>query len=160
KRPVSKYRDLSCRHQWASVRGARRPVLRRHCCSRKQCQWVAMCGRWGTLSGVRVGLLGPLLVVGDDGSEIRLGAPKERAVLAVLSLRAGSSVPAWELIDALWGEAPPNSAAKVIQTYVSSLRRRLRTGTIDTVAGGYRLKENTEGIDVFVFEQLVISSQQ
>ena len=52
---------------------------------------------------VWVGLLGPLLVVGEAGWRWRVAAPKERAVLAVLALRAGRSVPAGELIDRLVG---------------------------------------------------------
>ena len=100
---------------------------------------------WVSLRFVQVGLLGPLRVVGDDGVEVRVAAPKERAVLAVLGLRAPAVVSAGELIDALWGEDPPRSAAKTLQNYVSSLRRLLPAGAIETVGGGYRLGGGRRG---------------
>jgi DNA-binding SARP family transcriptional activator len=107
-----------------------------------------------------VGLLGPLRLVGEDGGEVRPGAPKERAVLAVLGLRVGTVVAVSELIDAVWGEDPPASAAKAIQTYVSSLRRRLPAGAIVTVGDGYRLNVDPEAVDVMVFGELVAAGQQ
>ncbi len=110
---------------------------------------------------VQVGLLGPLTVVGDDGVEVRVpGAAKERAVLAVLGLRAGTTVGVGELIDALWGEDPPVSAPKTLQTYVSALRRRLPAGAIETVGGGYRLNVDVDTVDVFVFERLAAAGQR
>ncbi len=110
---------------------------------------------------VQVGLLGPLTVVDDDGVEVRVpGAAKERAVLAVLGLRAGTTVGVWELIDALWGEDPPVSAAKTLQTYVSALRRRLPAGVIATSGGGYRLQVGVDTVDVFVFERLIAAGQR
>jgi DNA-binding SARP family transcriptional activator len=107
-----------------------------------------------------VGLLGPLRLTGNDGAELRVGAPKERAVVAMLGLRAGTTVAIWELIEALWGEDPPASATKAIQTYVSSLRRLLPAGAIETVTGGYRLDVDPNTVDVVVFEQLVATARQ
>jgi DNA-binding SARP family transcriptional activator/class 3 adenylate cyclase len=104
---------------------------------------------------VQVGLLGPLLVVRDNGVEIAVAAPKERAVLELLALRAGTTVRAWELIDALWGDEPPRSATKTLQTYVSSLRRLLSAGAIETAGGGYRLVVPADAVDVLRFEDLV-----
>jgi DNA-binding SARP family transcriptional activator len=104
---------------------------------------------------VQVGLLGPLRVVGDDGVEVGLAAPKERAVMELLALRAGLGVPAWELIDALWGEDPPRSAAKTLHEYVSSWRRLLPAGTIETVGSGCWLAMAAEGVDALCFEQMV-----
>ncbi len=104
---------------------------------------------------MQVGLLGPLRVVGDDGVEVRVAAPKERAVLELLALRAGRVAPAGELIDAVWGEDPPRSASKTLQTYVSSLRRFLPAGRIETVGGGYRLVVSADAVDALCFEELV-----
>lgn len=110
---------------------------------------------------MQVGLLGPLTVVGDDGVELRApGAAKERAVLAVLGLRVGSTVGVSELIDALWGEDPPVSAAKTLQKYVSALRRRLPAGAIATVGAGYQLNADVDSVDVFVFEHRVAAGQR
>jgi DNA-binding SARP family transcriptional activator len=87
-------------------------------------------------------------------------APKERAVLGVLGLRAGVMVGSSELIEVLWGEAPPVSAGKAAQAYVSALRPRLPAGAIDTVGGGYRLNIDRDRVDVVVFEQQLRGGQQ
>jgi DNA-binding SARP family transcriptional activator len=60
-------------------------------------------------------LLGPLEVLGEDGSPLPLGGAKQRAVLAVLLLRAGEVVSSEFLIDAVWGEEPPRTAATSLQ---------------------------------------------
>jgi predicted ATPase/DNA-binding SARP family transcriptional activator len=105
---------------------------------------------------MRVGLLGPLTIESDEGAPVPPpGATKERAVLELLGVRIGSAVSVSDLIDALWGENPPRSAAKTIQTYVSSLRHRLSAGAIETLAGGYRLSVGPEDVDVRVFERLL-----
>ena len=104
---------------------------------------------------MQVGLLGPLRVVGDDGMAVGLAAPKARAMLDLLALRAGLVVPGGELIDALWGEEPPRLATKTLQTYVSSLRRTLPAAAIETVGGGYWLAVSADGVDALCFENLV-----
>ena len=70
---------------------------------------------------VQVALLGPLEVRSEKGP-VGLSAPKQRAVVEMLALRPGRPVTAELLIAGLWGESPPASAAKVLQTYVSRLR--------------------------------------
>jgi len=70
--------------------------------------------------GFRV--LGPLEVrIGDE--RVALGGGKQRAVLAVLLLRAGEVVPVERLIDEVWGADPPPSAAHTLESYVSRLRQ-------------------------------------
>ena len=71
-----------------------------------------------------VNLLGPIEAVTDDGA-IGLGGAKQRAVLAMLALQTGSTVSADRLIDGLWGDHPPASALKLVQLYVSHLRKAL-----------------------------------
>jgi DNA-binding winged helix-turn-helix (wHTH) protein len=83
-------------------------------------------------------ILGPLEVV-DDGESFALGAVGQRALLAVLLLHRGEVVSIDRLIDELWGEAPPATAAKTAQVYVSHLRRVLGSGVIVTAGRGYRL---------------------
>ena len=69
-------------------------------------------------------LLGPLEV--DDGDRpLPLGEGRHRTVLVLLLLHRNEAVPSERLIDALWGEAPPATAAKVLQNHVSRLRRAL-----------------------------------
>lgn len=93
--------------------------------------------------------------MGDDGAEVHIPARKERALLAFLALRAASVVSAGELTRALWGDEPPRSATKTLQTYVSALRRVLPAGTIETTPGGYRLAVPPDDVDVHRFEQLL-----
>ena len=60
-----------------------------------------------------------------DGRRIAIGAGKPRALLALLALNAGSPVSSERLLDGLWGERPPATAAKMLQVYVSRLRKVL-----------------------------------
>jgi DNA-binding SARP family transcriptional activator len=69
-------------------------------------------------------ILGPLVVV-FEGREIPLGPLKDRTVLGVLLLHANEVVPRQRLIDELWGEAPPPTAIKAVNGYVSQLRKAL-----------------------------------
>src|SRR3990172_12586174 len=74
--------------------------------------------------GIEFRVLGPLEVA--SGSEqIALGGAKQRAVLAVLLLRAGEVVPVDRLVDEVWGADPPPSAAHTLESYVSRLRQLL-----------------------------------
>jgi hypothetical protein len=67
-------------------------------------------------------LLGPVEVE-REGRVLRLGGPKQRAVLAILLLRRGSSVPSEVLIDELWGEHAPETARNALQGMSSSSGR-------------------------------------
>ena len=69
-------------------------------------------------------VLGPLQVTAN-GTSLPLGGAKQRAVLALLLLHANEVVSSDRLIDALWGESPPESAANMLQGYVSHLRKAL-----------------------------------
>ena len=82
-------------------------------------------------------ILGPLELV-DDGRPVVLSARKQRALLVRLLLRSNEVVSADALIDAVWGEQPPSSAAKLVQVYVSQLRRTLGDAAIETRPAGLR----------------------
>ena len=98
-------------------------------------------------------LLGPLSVT-LDGAPIALGGQKRRALLAVLLLDANHVVSRDRLIDALWGEDPPDTARNTIQVYVSQLRKLLPEGVLETAAPGYRLVVEPEAVDLFEFMRL------
>jgi YVTN family beta-propeller protein len=101
--------------------------------------------------------LGPLQVLDSDG-EIPLGSPKERALLAVLLLHVGEVVSRERLIDELWGESPPATAAKALNVHVSQLRKTLTRNSralIATRASGYTLDVDRELVDGVRFERLV-----
>ncbi|MGA7282190.1 MAG: winged helix-turn-helix domain-containing protein, partial [Acidimicrobiia bacterium] len=70
---------------------------------------------------MRVDVLGPL-EVSDDGHRIEVSRPLERALLTLLAADVGRVVTSDRLIDGLWGEAPPATAAKALQTYIHHLR--------------------------------------
>jgi len=109
---------------------------------------------------VDVRLLGPLEVRLGDGP-IALGPRKQRVVLAMLALEAGRTVSADRLAEGLWGEAPPASAAKMIQLYVSHLRRVLDGDGVRIVTRGrgHELQLAADGVDVVRAERLLEASQ-
>src|SRR5215212_4083559 len=106
-----------------------------------------------------VQVLGPV-EASVNGRSIPLGGGKPRALLAMLALNAGSTVSTERLIDGLWGE-PPASASKLVQVYVSQLRKALAAGgdgaAIVTRRHGYELRVEPDAVDVARFERLVAS---
>jgi DNA-binding SARP family transcriptional activator len=100
------------------------------------------------------GILGSL-AAWEDGCELPLGGPKQRALLAVLLLRANELVPMESLVDELWGERPPRSAIKVVHGHVSQLRKALGEGILETRAAGYVLRVGPGALDVERFEGLL-----
>lgn len=91
-------------------------------------------------------LLGPLEVGGDG--EFGIDAHKPRALLALLLLNANAIVPADRLIDALWDGSPPRSAEKLLQTYVSQLRKALGAERIVTKGPGYLISVAPDELDL------------
>jgi predicted ATPase/DNA-binding SARP family transcriptional activator len=99
------------------------------------------------------GVLGPLEVV-DRGNVLSLGKPKQRALLAVLLLNAGTTVSVDDLIEELWPERVLASARHNLEVYVSGLRKALGAGVIKTRPPGYALCVEPEQIDRTRFERL------
>src|SRR3981081_2902046 len=94
---------------------------------------------------LRVAVLGPVRAWRGD-IELDLGAPQQRAVLAVLLLADGRQVSLGALVDALWGQEPPKAAVGTVRTYVSRLRHCLGTSAasgvdemIESAGDGYAL---------------------
>src|SRR5438874_12035791 len=107
-------------------------------------------------------ILGPLEVI-EDGNPVALGTLKERLVLGVLLLHANEFVSRERLIDDLWGEAPPPTAHKAVNVYVSKLRKALgRAGAdpIATASGGYRLHVEPERLDASRMQVLIADARQ
>jgi YVTN family beta-propeller protein len=96
-------------------------------------------------------ILGPLEVV-EQGRPLGLGGPRQRGLLAILLLRRGEAVSSDRLIDELWGERPPATAAKTLQGYVSHLRKALGNGVLVTRGGGYLLDVTPDQVDADRFE--------
>lgn len=100
---------------------------------------------------MRIGVLGPIEVVADDGRAAPVPAAKERALLAALTVVPGRVVPCDALVEALWGDAPPRTARKTLQTYVLHLRRLLGDRLV-TAGQGYRLDLAADELDAQRFE--------
>jgi DNA-binding SARP family transcriptional activator len=83
-----------------------------------------------TNAGLGFGVLGPLLMTAN-GTRVPLGAPKQRAVLAMLLINRNRPVSVDALINAVWDEDPVPAARTSIQAHVSNLRRLLRTAGVD-----------------------------
>jgi YVTN family beta-propeller protein len=106
---------------------------------------------------VRYRLLGPL-EVSDERRPVALGEGRQRSVLTYLLLHRNEAVPSDRLIDALWGETPPPTAAKVLQNHIGQLRRALddREGRrLITRGHGYLLEVAEDELDLDRFERLV-----
>ena len=104
-------------------------------------------------------VLGPLEVYEGD-RRVMLGGPKPRSLLATLVLRRGEVVPAEQLIEHLYGTAPPAKATKSIHAHVSRLRKALGDNRLRTAGGGYALEISPGELDVDKFEKLVDRGRQ
>ena len=107
-------------------------------------------------------VLGPLEV--EDGVRcVVLPSGRARALLALLTLHAGEALAAERLIDELWGEHPPATAATVVHGLVSRLRRALEperpkgapAQVLETRGASYRLAIEPSAVDARRFTALV-----
>ncbi|MFG1892407.1 BTAD domain-containing putative transcriptional regulator [Micromonospora zamorensis] len=106
-------------------------------------------------TGVRVRLLGPVEVVVADGAQAVNGV-RRKAVLATLALHVGRVVSVDRLIDVVWGEQLPATAANTLQRHVSYLRGVLgEPGSIVARQPGYVLNTGPESTDVQAAERLL-----
>ncbi|MFC5091211.1 BTAD domain-containing putative transcriptional regulator [Amycolatopsis plumensis] len=118
-------------------------------------------------SAPRLQLLGPMKAWQGD-TELDLGSAHRRTVLAALAMHPDRTVSREELIDAVWGETPPQSAQGSIYTYISGLRRALEPGRakgegpqlLASIGSGYSLRLPAEAIDVHRFEALREQAQR
>lgn len=95
-----------------------------------------------------------------DGERVAIGSRSQRAVLAGLARDPGRVVSTDALIEVVWGEDPPPTAAATLQSYVSRLRKTLGTGRIVSHPSGYSLAPSV-GVDASEFERLVgIAAEQ
>src|SRR5262252_9761850 len=95
-------------------------------------------------------ILGPL--------EVRGG--KQRALLALLLVNANRTLAIDRIVDDLWGDDIPESAHKMVQIYVSKLRKLLPPETLHTRPPGYALALDQEQLDLHRFEGLVAEARR
>ncbi|MET9320218.1 BTAD domain-containing putative transcriptional regulator [Streptomyces sp. NPDC003038] len=121
---------------------------------------AASTGSATTASGdSRFAVLGPIRAW--RGAEaLPSGTPQQRALLAALLLRDGRTATAPELIDAIWGEDPPQQALATIRTYASRLRKVLDPGLLVTESGGYAIRlRSTATLDLGVARRLAAEAE-
>ena len=104
-------------------------------------------------------VLGSLEVVEGDRA-LALGSPQQRALLAVLLVHRGQPVSTDCLIDELWGQHAPASAIKIVQGYVSNLRKVFGDGLLVTDGRGYLLQARAGQTDAGRFESLVADGRR
>jgi DNA-binding SARP family transcriptional activator len=111
--------------------------------------------------------LGPVAAM-VSGRPVDLGAPKQRALLALLVSQVGQPVAVDVILEALWAELPPPSAMTSLQAYVANLRKLLEPDraprTVPTVlrtcAQGYLLNSSVVDVDVLRFDEHVTAGRQ
>jgi DNA-binding SARP family transcriptional activator len=108
-------------------------------------------------------ILGPLEVL-QDGAPVALGGSKQRALLALLVLHANEAMTTDRLVEELWGEEPPATAAKTVQVHVSRLRKALASrgggGVVVTRERGYELALGPDDLDARRFERLAAEGRE
>ncbi|MEU3724639.1 BTAD domain-containing putative transcriptional regulator [Streptomyces sp. NPDC031705] len=111
-------------------------------------------------AGNRFAVLGPVRAWRGDEA-LPSGSPQQRALLAVLLLRDGRTATAPELIDAIWGEDPPQQALATIRTYASRLRKVLEPGLLVSDAGGYAIRlRHQEDLDLGIARSLAADAEK
>jgi len=108
------------------------------------------------MTDLAVDILGPLRV-SRAGAAVRLGAARQQALLALLALHPGEALTTDRLVEELWDGTAPETAGKIVQIYVSELRKALGRDAISTRGGGYALELDPDRIDARRFEQLAAS---
>ena len=104
-------------------------------------------------------ILGPV-AVWVDGAELYIGGPRECRALAALLLGADHPVGIPRLVEVLWGENPPRTAAAQVRNTIAALRRHLVRGTglrppVTRSGGGFVLKLGEDTLDARDFDRRV-----
>jgi SARP family transcriptional regulator, regulator of embCAB operon len=99
-------------------------------------------------------ILGPLEVL-EDGRALPLGGKRLRALLAALLLHVREVRTVDQLIDDLWADNAPASARASLHNMLTSLRRTLGPGLLETTRSGYVLVVGEDAVDASRFERLV-----
>ncbi|MFE2941366.1 BTAD domain-containing putative transcriptional regulator [Streptomyces sp. NPDC059255] len=102
----------------------------------------------------RYRVLGPTLALRADGTPAALGGARLRALLTVLALRPGRTVPVGALVAEVWDGEPPADAVGALQALVGRLRRALGASAVASENGGYRLRADEDDVDLHRFGAL------
>jgi DNA-binding SARP family transcriptional activator len=108
------------------------------------------------MAGPRFSILGRIRVT-FGGHHVLIPRGHALSILGALLAEPNRSVPAGDLVDALWGESPPRTATNTLQVHVATLRRALRDASpalgarLTTDEAGYRLRVEAGELDAGVF---------
>jgi DNA-binding SARP family transcriptional activator len=102
----------------------------------------------------RFSVLGPLVAIGTDGTDVTPPGDLQRRLLSMLLLRHGTVVSVDRLVEAMWTTGPaPGPAA--LHSHVSRLRKRIPDLHVEFTGGGYRLDVGETDLDAVRFESAV-----
>ncbi|MFE3190670.1 BTAD domain-containing putative transcriptional regulator [Nocardia sp. NPDC059240] len=115
---------------------------------------------------LRFTILGRMTVRRGD-IEITMARPRTQAVLAALLLADGRALPAGRLIDAVWGDEPPERVIGSLRSHIALLRKELEpdrpprtpTGVIVSVGDGYELRAGRDAVDGLRAESLATEAE-
>jgi DNA-binding SARP family transcriptional activator/tetratricopeptide (TPR) repeat protein len=104
---------------------------------------------------------GPRVLRGD--TELELGPPQRRLLLALLMLAAGGTVSMDLIVETLWDDDPPDTALNVVHRHVGQLRRVLEPeltsrqpgGYVAAAGTGYRLHVTAEQLDLLELRSIL-----
>ncbi|MGP3978096.1 AfsR/SARP family transcriptional regulator [Streptomyces sp. 8N114] len=111
---------------------------------------------------LRFAVLGPVRAWRGD-QPIGMGSPQQKALLAALLLRGGHTATAEELIDAIWGEEPPEQAKAALRTYASRIRKALGADAdlLVSESGGYAVRTGPDAaLDVETAHELAVRAEK
>ncbi|WP_117213171.1 BTAD domain-containing putative transcriptional regulator [Allorhizocola rhizosphaerae] len=102
-------------------------------------------------------VLGPIEVTGPKGTAA-LAGPRQRTLIALLALQPGTAIPQDRLIDAMWGQRAPRTAARTLHAHIARVRHALDAcglpGAVVTSGSGYLLDARPGSVDAARFEEL------
>ena len=155
RRPVSGARPLGLR--WiidSTITPPRRTVCLAPSAGRVGCRAVLMVGH------VQFRILGSVGVA-VDGVPLPIGAPRQRALLALLLLDANRPLHPHSLIDGIWGDAIPQHPDAALQIVVSRLRTSMGvvSDRLTSEPGGYRIDVADDELDLLVARRNIPRSQ-
>lgn len=111
---------------------------------------------------MKIGVLGPVLVVADDGVHVVQRSARQRLLLAVLIAAGGRVLQPDQLAEVLWGDVLPSDPTGALQSQVSRLRRQLEPASawIETAGAGYRFVCPPDRLDAARFERLLNDARE
>src|SRR5690348_6827588 len=111
---------------------------------------------------MQIGVLGPVLVVDDNGAPVVQRSARQRLLLAVLVAAGGRILPPDELAESLWRDALPVDPVGALQSQVSRLRRQFGrvAAWIETADAGYRFACPPHDLDAARFERLLADARE